>query len=79
MNALPWYKSPVYIGIVVNLVYGLFNLLGMADVVKLEDINLYVANAFGLVAFVALVIAEIKRRKSPIQPIALTKGSAARL
>jgi len=75
MESLPWYKSPVYIGIVVNLIYGAVNLLGLADVVSLDQINEGVMFSFGAVAFVALVVAEIKRRNSPLQPITLTNKS----
>lgn len=79
MHGIPWYKSPVYIGIVVNLLYGAFNMAGLADFISVEDLNVYVVNGFGVIAFVAALVAEWKRRKAPQQPIGLTKASARKL
>lgn len=72
MNALPWYKSPVYIGVVVNLIAGLVNILNLQEVVTIEVINNAVATVFTVAGVVAAIIAEYKRRKSDIQPITFT-------
>jgi hypothetical protein len=72
MNGLAWYKSPVYIGIVVNILAGLVNLFKLQDVVTLDILTNTVAGVFTAIAVVAGVIAEWKRRKSAIQPITLT-------
>lgn len=71
MNSLPWYKSPVYIGIVINIIVGLVNALNLQDVVTLDVINNTVAGVFTVVGVVAAVVAEWKRRKSTLQPITL--------
>lgn len=72
MSGLAWYKSPVYIGIIVNLAVGLVNLLKLQDVVTVEFITNTVAGTATVVGVIAAAIAEWKRRKSAIQPITLT-------
>lgn len=76
MNAIPWYKSPVYIGIVTSIVSQLLSLAGRADAFPAEQVNEAVTAVFQVVALVALAVAEIKRRTSTVQPIAATKASA---
>ena len=71
METLPWYKSPVYIGILVNLIAGAVNILGFQDFITVDVITTHVTEVFTLVAFVAAVVAEWKRRKSTVQPITL--------
>jgi riboflavin transporter FmnP len=73
MSPLPWYKSPVYIGIVVNIIAGIVNILGFQDLITLDFINSSVTQGFTIAALVAAVVAEWKRRRSAIQPISLTK------
>lgn len=76
MNAIPWYKSPVYIGIVTSIISQIVVLIGRQDAFPVEAINGYVEAVFQVVALVALAVAEIKRRTSTIQPIAATKAGA---
>jgi hypothetical protein len=71
METLPWYKSPVYIGILVNLIAGAVNILGFQDFITVDVITAHVTEAFTLIAFVFAVVAEWKRRNSTIQPITL--------
>lgn len=78
MQAIPWYKSPVYIGLVVSLLTSLVNLLNLQDVISVDVINDTVATFFTFVGLVAAAVGEWKRRKSDIQPIALTESSAKR-
>lgn len=73
MNSLPWYKSPVYVGIIVNLIVGLVNLLNLQEVVTLDVITNTVAAVFTVGGIIAAAVAEWKRRKSAIQPITLTQ------
>lgn len=73
MNSLPWYKSPVYVGIVTSIVSQLLSLTGKQDLFPTEQINQWVDAIFQVVALGALVVAEIKRRTSAIQPLTLTK------
>lgn len=76
MNSIPWYKSPVYVGIVTSIISQLLALAGRADMFPAEQINAYVAAVFQVIALIALGVAEVKRRTSPVQPIAATKASA---
>jgi hypothetical protein len=75
--ALPWYRSPVYVGIVTSIVSQLLALTGRAEFFPTEQISAAVDGVFQVIALVALAIAEYKRRKSKVQPIALTKTAAA--
>ena len=75
-SALPWYRSPVYVGIVTTIVSGLLSLIGKADLFPVEMVNTAIEAVFGLIAAVALLVAERKRRKSSLQPITLTKAGA---
>jgi hypothetical protein len=74
--ALPWYKSPVYVGIVTSLVSQALALAGRADLFAVEEINSFVAGTFQFIALAALAVSEIKRRKSAVQPLTLTKAGA---
>lgn len=78
MSAIPWYKSPVYIGVVVNLLAGLVNFLNLQETIPIEFINDFVAMLFTAAGVIAAGIAEWKRRKSDIQPLTLTQSSANR-
>lgn len=73
MSTLPWYKSPVYVGIVTSIVSQLLALIGKADLFPTDQISGYVEGIFQVVALIALAVAEIKRRTSTIQPLTLTK------
>jgi hypothetical protein len=70
MNAIPWYKSPVYIGIITSIISQIVVLIGRQDAIG------YVEAVFQVIALIALAVAEVKRRTSPIQPIAATRSSA---
>lgn len=75
MDSLPWYRSPVYLALIVNIANGVVQVLGFTDVLPPEMVNTTVTNALAAIALVAAVIGEIKRRKSPLQPITLTDKS----
>jgi hypothetical protein len=75
--ALPWYRSPVYVGIVTSILSQLLALAGRADLFPVEQLNAFVAGAFQFIAIGALAISEWKRRKSKDQPLTLTKAGAA--
>ncbi|HVJ23310.1 MAG TPA: hypothetical protein VM756_05165 [Burkholderiales bacterium] len=75
--ALPWYRSPVYVGIVTSILSQLLALIGRADLFPTEQINGFVAGVFQVVAIGALAVSEWKRRKSKDQPLTLTKAGAA--
>jgi hypothetical protein len=75
-NALPWYRSPVYVGIVTSILSQLLALAGRADLFPAEQLNGFVAGVFQLVAIGALGVSEWKRRKSAQQPLTLTKAGA---
>jgi hypothetical protein len=76
-TALPWYRSPVYVGIVTSLISQLLALAGRADLFPTEQINGFVEAAFQIIAVVVLLVSEVKRRKSAVQPLTLTKAGAA--
>lgn len=76
MNALPWYKSPVYISLVTSIVSQLLAFAGRANLFPAEDINAFVTNVFQAIAIAAVLLGEWKRRNSEVQPIALTQKSA---
>ena len=73
---LPWYRSPVYVGIVTSIISQLLALIGRADLFPAEQINAFVAGVFQIVAIGALAVSEWKRRTSPVQPLTLTKAGA---
>jgi hypothetical protein len=75
--ALPWYRSPVYVGIVTSIVSQLLAAAGKADLFSTEQINTVVTWGFQGIALGALAVAEYKRRKSKVQPLRLTKATAA--
>ncbi len=74
--ALPWYRSPVYVGIVTSLLSQLVALAGYADAFPTAQINAVVEAVFQILAVGALLVSEVKRRKSDVQPLTLTKASA---
>ena len=81
MDAIPWYKSPVYIGAVVTILSTLGSLspklAGLLGISTAADTATLVNNAFGIIALVAGVFTAIKRQTSIIQPLTLTAASAA--
>lgn len=76
MEALPWYRSPVYVSLVTALVTQLVSLLGRADAFPTQMINDWVNWGFQMITFVALIYGEIKRRTSEVSPIVATKAQA---
>ncbi len=76
MDAIPWYKSPVFAGSIVAVITNLLALTGLSerfaevDVAKLVDAGLQI---FGTLA---AGWAAWKRWRSTIQPLALTKEGA---
>lgn len=75
MEPLVWYKSPVYLALIVNIVNGLVQVLGFTDVLPPDLVNTTVSNVLAGIALAAAVYGEVKRRNSPLQPITLTQKS----
>lgn len=74
-TSIPWYKSPVYLALIVNVANGIVQVLGFTDVLPPDLVNTTVANVLAVVALAAAVVGEVKRRNSPLQPITLTQKS----
>lgn len=72
MNTLPWYKSPVYVGILINILVGLVNMLNLQEIVTVEFITQTVAIIMTAIGIIAAAVAEWKRRRSTMQPLTLT-------
>lgn len=70
-DSLPWYKSPVYVTIVVSITTQLVAFFGFSDKLSPETIKEYVLVAFEITGIVVLFVAERARRKSKVQPITL--------
>jgi hypothetical protein len=81
MNAIPWYKSPVYIGAVITILSTLLSLLPkVAAALGLTDpdaISTTVNSGFQVIALIAGVFTAVKRQTSTIQPLTLTKQAAS--
>jgi len=80
MNALPFYKSPVYIGAIVTILSTLaslapktFTALGLTSP---DAISHTVDTVFQLIALGAGAFTAYKRSSSTIQPLTLTQASA---
>jgi hypothetical protein len=73
-TTMPWYRSPVYVGIVTSILSQLLALVGRADLFPTEQLNAFVAGVFQIVAIAALAVSEWKRRNSKLQPLTLTKA-----
>jgi hypothetical protein len=76
MDALPWYRSPVFISVLVSIVTQTTVVLGVADSVTTDDIAKFVDLGLQIVALSAAGYAAYKRKRSDIQPLTLTKGGA---
>lgn len=78
--AIPWYKSPVYIGAVVTVVSSIAGLFPKASqALGLTDPNTIsntVGAVFQVIALVSGVFTAQQRAASVIQPITLTQSSA---
>lgn len=79
-KSIPWYQSPVYIGIAVSLVsQALAHAPKLAAAFGLVDptsISTVVTDLFSGISFLAALYAERKRANSKMQPLTLTKGKA---
>lgn len=80
VGAIPWYKSPVQISLVVTIISALiaaFPKIGQAIGLNTPgEVETAVQNVFAVVALVAPIIGSITRAKSTIQPLTLTAASA---
>jgi hypothetical protein len=76
MNAIPWYRSPVFIGAVTSVIAQVLVLLGKQDIIPPEVLNSYVEAVFQVIALVAATYAGIQRARSTVQPITVTKNGA---
>lgn len=76
MDAVPFYRSPVFISLLVSIVSQIAAVAGVADVVTTEDIAKSVDLTLQLIALGAAGFAAWKRKRSNIQPLTLTKGGA---
>lgn len=75
-NAIPWYRSPVYIGAITSLVTQVLVLIGVADKIAPGDVAKYVDAVLQLCALGGAALAWWKRQRSDVQPLTLTKKSA---
>lgn len=78
--ALPWYRSPTYIGAVVtvlstlaSLAPKLFAAVGLTDPAM---INTAVQAGFQVIALIAGIFTAVARAKSTVQPLTATKAGA---
>jgi hypothetical protein len=76
MDALPWYRSPVFVSVCVSIISQLAVVLDVADQVTTDDIAKWVDLTLQLVALGFAGFAAWKRKRSDIQPLTLTKGGA---
>jgi hypothetical protein len=76
VDALPFYRSPVFISVIVSIITQATVVLGVADAVTTEDIAKFVDLTLQIVALAAAGYAAWKRKRSNIQPLTLTKGGA---
>ena len=77
---IPWYQSPVYVGIAVSLAsQALAHAPKLAAAFGLVDptaISTVVTDIFSGISFLAALYAERKRANSTMQPLTLTKGKS---
>lgn len=78
MNAIPWYRSPVFAGALVSILSQLAVLLGLSDQISNDDIAKSVDAGLQLAALGAALFAAIKRWRSNVQPLAATAAGAER-
>lgn len=76
--AIPWYRSPVYVGALTSILSQAMVLFGLSDLISAEQVGMIVNGGLELVALIAAVIALIARHRSQIQPITATKAGAAK-
>lgn len=73
---IPWYRSPVFVGVIVSVIMQVLALLHVADKVAEADLSKLVDLVLQLIALAAAGYAAWKRQRSPIQPLASTQKSA---
>lgn len=80
VGALPWYKSPVQISLVVTIlsaVIAAFPKVGQAlGLTAPGAIETVVQNVFAVIAVVAPIVGSFKRANSTVQPLTLTAAGA---
>jgi uncharacterized membrane protein len=80
-DATPWYRSPVYIAQIVTIASAILalspKLATALHLASQSDIKEVVEAVFTLIALVAGVVGENRRRKSQLQPITLTAHAAS--
>lgn len=78
--AIPWYRSPVYIGAVVTVVSSLASVAPKAatelGLTSSDAISHLVDTVFGVVTVASGAYTAYKRSKSPVQPITMTQARA---
>lgn len=79
MNAIPWYRSPVFVGVLVSAVAQVIPLAGIVGVkLNLTEDQLTQAaqGVLQLVSFGSALYALVKRKTSPLQPVTMTQKKA---
>lgn len=78
MDAIPFYKSPVYIGAVVTILSTIASLSPkLAAILGNPDaISQSVTSIFSVIALGAGLFTAVKRKNSTVQPLTLTQGGA---
>lgn len=76
MNALPWYRSPVFVGAVVSIISQLLVLIGKQDLIPVDVLTRNVEAFFQIVALGAGLYSAWKRKTSDIQPLTVSKKAA---
>jgi hypothetical protein len=78
LDAIPWYKSPVYIGAVVTILSTITSLspklaalLGSPDAIS-QNVTAF----FSLVALGSGIFTAVKRQNSAVQPLTMTQAAA---
>lgn len=79
MDPIIWYRSPVFVGVVVTIVMQLLSLFGAADIFPQEQVQAFIEGLLNIVSLGAAGYALWKRKRSDIQPVALTKSGAEKL
>lgn len=74
MPAIPWYRSPVYVALLVSIVTQVLKWTGLSEQVAAAEVATTIDNVLQLVALTAAGYAAWKRQTSEIQPLTLRKG-----
>jgi len=76
MDAMVWWRSPVFVGAIVSVISQILALSGLAEDIPSEDLSKIVDGSLQVIALAAAGYAAWKRQRSLIQPLTLTKGNA---